>query len=172
MENEQRLEKVNNLIEQFESTLKDPQTTFNGVVYKLDDFADWDEFATMFDDTVKVSICALINLGVAGYKNRNDWSEGYSYVEDTFDKYADVLARDYPEVYDEYSNILNSDTMTFDGRIFRDTDHSYRVLWNTANTLIEFDKDLTTEQRKILSKLIKPTNLEFIVNKMQFDNDF
>lgn len=116
-----------------------------------------------FSDKEFLDVRILFELGAAGYANRMDWTEGYSIVEDVFYTYADQLKEIHPDIYQEYMSVLNTDEEP-DGRVFRDMQHSFDILFADARTELDFVDKYDDKTRKALLKLFTPSNIKFIMN--------
>lgn len=75
-------------------------------------------------------------------KNRNDWSDGYSYAEAGLDGFTVETPED-EEIYKEIRSLID-DSDYVDGRVFRDCNYSYSYLYG----LVE-DEQLRKDHQKI-----------------------
>lgn len=80
-----------------------------------------------------------LNLAHAGQMNRNDWSDGYEYVENALGDFEIECNLD-SEIVKEYKELIEADHY-IDGRVFRDCNFNYTVLFGyvkDANLLAHY----------------------------------
>lgn len=85
-------------------------------------------------------------LASAMERNRGDWSDGYDYVDSALDHFrpAPGVAID-AEIVAELRGIINDADGDIDGRIFRDCQYNYTVLYGLADKSVMEDYQLLKE---------------------------
>lgn len=97
------------------------------VKYGLDEEYDWD-WGSIEDELLYK--CKYLRLASAMEDTRSDWSDGFGRV--SYALYDFSVESDFDRLaYDDISERLNSEET--DGRIFRDTEYSYDVLYGKVD---------------------------------------
>lgn len=108
------------------------------VKYDLSEHSDWDDVLAALDKKDKYFMLAR-----AGEETRGYWGEGFGKVEWALSKF-DVVTEEDKEIEKEYSEVLeehnNGDCE--DGRVFRDCEFNYSVLFGKVSE--ELMKDYET----------------------------
>ncbi len=101
------------------------------VKYGLDEDSTWSEV----QETL-MSKCDYLRLASSMESVRNDWNEGFGAVEYALDKFA-IASQEDQEIQACISEILSSDET--DGRIFRDCEWNYSVLYGKVSAELMSD---------------------------------
>lgn len=106
--------------------------------YELQITCDW-------DDLLNAILYHNKYLYLAHYlrKNRGDWNDGFSYAETGLNNF-DVVTEQDQEIFECINSIIETHE-DIDGRIFRDCDWNYDVLFNIAkeqnpNLYLDYEK--------------------------------
>lgn len=83
-----------------------------------------------------------LDLAIAMYRNRGDWSDGYNYVKSALRDF-EVETKLDEEIVEELNKIIYEYSFV-DGRAFRDCEYSYYWI---------YDNLLTAEERKIYDEV-------------------
>lgn len=105
------------------------------VKYSLSEHSDWYDVLDSLDKKDKYFMLAR-----AGEETRGNWSERFGKVENALDKFI-VLTEEDKEIDQEYEEILDQHNQgdCEDGRVFRDCEFNYSVLY------AKVDQDLMTD---------------------------
>lgn len=108
--------------------------------YGLDEYSDWYDVLDALDKKDKYFMLAR-----AGEETRGNWLEGFGKVENALNSFI-VLTEEDKEIYQEYEEILSqhAEGDCEDGRVFRDCEFNYSVLFGKVDP--ELMKDYETLQ--------------------------
>ena len=105
------------------------------VKYGLDEDSDWSDVLEALDSKDKYFMLARSMEAV-----RNDWNDGYGPVQYAIARF-EVTSEEDREIFDEIHELAN-DYEDIDGRIFRDCEYNYSVLYGKVSE--ELMKDFET----------------------------